>query len=60
MTAGPVLVTGAAGRQGGTVLRHLLEAAARSPAFITTSKVRDTKKGDTDARRLRRHPGWRE
>jgi hypothetical protein len=33
MTAGPVPGTGATGRQGGTVLRHLLKAAARSPPF---------------------------
>jgi len=36
MTAGPVLETGATGRQSGTALRRLLEAAARSPPLITT------------------------
>jgi hypothetical protein len=44
MTAGPVLDTGGTARQGGTVLRHLLEAAARSPPFVTTSEVRETKR----------------
>jgi hypothetical protein len=33
MTAGPVRVTSATGRRSGTVLRHPLEAAARSPPF---------------------------
>jgi hypothetical protein len=41
MTADPSRVTSAAGRQNGTVLRHLLQAAARSPPFITTSEARD-------------------
>jgi hypothetical protein len=39
MTTGATAGTGATGRQTGTVLRHLLEAAARSPPFITTSEV---------------------
>jgi hypothetical protein len=34
MTASPVPVTSAAGRQSGTVLRHLPQAAARSPPLF--------------------------
>jgi hypothetical protein len=48
MTAGPALVTGDR-PPNGTVLRHLLEAAARSPPFITTSQVREIKSRDRDA-----------
>ena len=40
MTPGLAPGTGATGRQGGTALRDLLEAAALSP-FITKSEVRD-------------------
>jgi phenylpyruvate tautomerase PptA (4-oxalocrotonate tautomerase family) len=46
LTTGPAPGTGATGRQGGAVLRHLLEAAARAPPFITTSEVRETKRGE--------------
>jgi hypothetical protein len=38
MTVGLAPVTGTTGRQSGTVLRHLLEATARPPPFITTSE----------------------
>jgi hypothetical protein len=53
-------VTGARGRRSGIVLQHLLEVATRSPPLITTLDVRETMRGDRDARRLRRYSGWHE
>src|SRR6266851_1909868 len=46
MTPGPASGTGATGRQSGTVLRHLLEAAARSPPFhhhVRSARPREEK-----------------